>query len=144
MNKIISEEKNLRNELAAKLIRTNYELSGKEVLNPSIYKNPEKSLCFLMYDNNQMIGGINVIIDYYNWAHIYMTWVDERYRRHGIGSQIMDMVIQYAKDNNLTGIKTETWDFQAKGFYEKKGFKVYGTLENHPKGITEFYLYRNC
>ena len=144
MKQVISEDKNIRNELAKKLIKTNYELSGKEVLNPKIYINSEKSLCFLVYDNETMIGGMNVIVDYYNWAHIYMTWVDEKYRGKGLGSQIMDMVIQYAHENNLTGIKTETWDFQARGFYEKKGFKVYGKLENHPKGITEFYLFRNC
>ncbi|MEA3146360.1 MAG: hypothetical protein QOI53_1859, partial [Verrucomicrobiota bacterium] len=32
------------------------------------------------------------------------------------------------------------FDFQARGFYEKNGFHVFGTIENYPIGHERYYL----
>lgn len=34
----------------------------------------------------------------------------------------------------------ETWNFQAKGFYEKLGDKVYATFEDCSPGMVDYFL----
>ena len=34
----------------------------------------------------------------------------------------------------------DTFSFQARPFYEKLGYKVFGTLEDHPKGHTHYFM----
>lgn len=67
-------------------------------------------------------------------------WLDENYRKKGIGKKIINEIEKYSKDNNLLGVRTETWSFQARGFYEKMGFEVYATFEDCPPGTTDYFL----
>lgn len=46
----------------------------------------------------------------------------------------------YAEDNGLTGIYFETWDFQARPFYEKQGYTVFGKLSDCPFGSTFYFM----
>jgi ribosomal protein S18 acetylase RimI-like enzyme len=34
----------------------------------------------------------------------------------------------------------DTFSFQARGFYEKLGYTVFGEIENHPPGHSRFFL----
>jgi hypothetical protein len=34
----------------------------------------------------------------------------------------------------------DTFDYQARPFYEKLGYVVFGTLEDYPKGHQRFYM----
>jgi hypothetical protein len=34
----------------------------------------------------------------------------------------------------------DTFSFQARGFYEKLGYCVFGTLDDYPPGHSRFYL----
>ena len=45
-----------------------------------------------------------------------------------------------AKAKKLSQLRTETLDFQAKPFYQKQGFEVYGELQDTPKGHTTYFL----
>lgn len=38
--------------------------------------------------------------------------------------------------------RVETTSFQAKPFYEKLGYKVYGVLDNFPEGHKSFFLHK--
>jgi ribosomal protein S18 acetylase RimI-like enzyme len=46
----------------------------------------------------------------------------------------------YARDLGFEYVRTETLDFQARPFYEKQGFEVYGELKDYPKGHTTYCL----
>jgi hypothetical protein len=45
-----------------------------------------------------------------------------------------------ALDQGCDVIYLDTFDYQAPGFYEKLGFKVFGKLGNYPTGHQRFYL----
>jgi ribosomal protein S18 acetylase RimI-like enzyme len=45
-----------------------------------------------------------------------------------------------AVEHGCNAIYLDTFDFQAPKFYEKLGFKVFGTLQDYPTGHQRFYL----
>lgn len=100
----------------------------------------KKTFGFYAYDGKKRIGGVQGNLNMQNWARIDVFFIEEAYRRSGIGMQLIKKVEEFATKNHCTGIITDTWDFQAKGFYEKMGFSLYGTLKDHPIG-TIVYCY---
>ena len=87
--------------------------------------------------NNSIIGGI-IVRKKMEWLDIDILYVNEKFRNCKIGSQLMNKVSEYCKKENLIGMHLYTLDFQAKGFYEKQGFKLIAEIKDWPKGITRY------
>lgn len=102
------------------------------------YNNPFGFYAFL---DNEIIGGI-IAYKKMQWLDIDILFVDEKFRSNRIGSQLMDKAVEYCKQEELIGIHLFTLDFQAKGFYEKQGFKLIAQIKDWPKGITRYELIR--
>ena len=98
-----------------------------------------KNSNFLVYDNDKLIGGAIGFVQY-NWYFLDMLYVDEDYRGQDIGTNLIKCIEDFSKKENLTGIRMETWDFQARGFYEKNGFIVYAEIKDCPPGTTDYFL----
>lgn len=81
------------------------------------------------------IGG-----SYYGWLVIDLLWLPESLRGTGLGTQVMRMAEEEARARGCIGIRLDTFSFQARGFYEKLGFSVFGTLPEHPPGHTRYWL----
>jgi hypothetical protein len=47
---------------------------------------------------------------------------------------------QVAQDAGCRHARVDTFDFEARGFYEKQGYAVYGALVDFPQGHTQFHL----
>ena len=73
-------------------------------------------------------------------AEVSLLWVDEAYRDQGLGSLLLGEVEREAKANGCTIILLDTFDWQAKGFYEKNGYAVFGELKDCPKGHSRYYM----
>lgn len=91
-------------------------------------------------EKGEIIGGINSILGCWGTLHIDILWVDDECRLMGIGTQLMQKVQEVAKQKRCTLIHLDTFDFQAKDFYLKHGFEVFGTLEDCPPGHCRFYM----
>lgn len=141
LNIIYSTEQNYIDKLSKELVYDNYKKSNNENLNPKIYHQELINSGFYILDDDEFLGGINFYSDFYGWLHIYMTWLSPKIRGKHFGTQLINQLKKFAKENNFIGITTETWEFQAKGFYEKNDFVLYGELNDHPKGIKEYYLF---
>lgn len=98
-----------------------------------------KNCNFLVYDNDKLIGGAIGFIQY-NWYFLDLLYIDEEYRGQNIGTSLIKQIEAFAKKENLTGVRMETWDFQAKDFYEKLGYTVYGKIKNCPPGTIDYFL----
>ena len=72
------------------------------------------------------------------WLDIDILFINENFRKNGIGSQLISKAVEFCKKENLIGMHLYTLDFQAKGFYEKQGFKLIAEIKDWPKGITRY------
>lgn len=117
-----------------------YNFKKNEYLNPVMYEKEQKKFGFYAYDKDNIVGGAYGFVDSGYWTFLDLLFVDENYRNMDIATNLMKQVEKFAKENNCVGIRTETWSFQARGFYEKMGFTVYGQLENHPPYATDYLL----
>lgn len=90
-------------------------------------------------DDGKTIGGL-IGGTGYDWLHIELLHVPEAARGQGLGKQLMQRAEDFARERNLAGIWLDTFNFQARGFYEKLGYTVFGTLEGHPIGGSRFFL----
>lgn len=89
--------------------------------------------------NGEIAGGLWAVY-YYDWMFIEFLSVPEAERRCGLGRSMMEAAEARARELGLAGIWLDTFAFQARGFYEKLGYEVFGTLEDHPRGSRRFFL----
>lgn len=75
------------------------------------------------------------------WLHVTYLWVDTPHRGAGLGSRLLGQAEHVARtERGCRAVRVETWDFQAPGFYRKRGYEVVGVIPDYPPGITEYTL----
>lgn len=87
----------------------------------------------------QTIGGATGS-SYYGWMVIDMLWLPQALRGKDLGREIILAAEREAIARGCLGIRLDTFSFQARGFYEKLGYTVFGTLPDHPPGHTRYWL----
>ncbi len=95
---------------------------------------------YVIKENDVVIAGINALI--YHWGILYIDvlFVNEQHRGKKLGGQLLDRVENDAKAMGATLSHLDTFDFQSNDFYLKKGYQVFGVLENCPTGHKRYYL----
>jgi len=78
----------------------------------------------------------------YCWNIIYIDvlWVDQKYRKCGFGTRLLNEIEKIALEENCFLIHLDTFDFQAKDFYQKHGYEVFGVLDDCPESHCRYYL----
>ncbi len=86
-----------------------------------------------------IIAGINA---FSCWQMLYISefYVDENFRNKGLGTLLLTKIEQEAKKAGSIISQTDTFDWQAKDFYLKFGYDVFGIIENAPEGHKRYYL----
>lgn len=90
--------------------------------------------------DGKIIAGIIARMYCWNVVYIDTLWVDSNYRREKLGTLLLESAEQQAVSNNVYLIHLDTFDFQAKEFYEKHGYEVFGQLDNCPRNHTRYYM----
>jgi GNAT superfamily N-acetyltransferase len=91
-------------------------------------------------DDDVLVAGL-VASTRLGWLTIELLWVHADQRGEGFGGRLLQQAEQMARDDRgCIGARVETWDFQAKPFYERHGYEVFGVLEDFPLGVTEYHL----
>ena len=94
----------------------------------------------LIGENGEIIGGIIAKMYCWNCVYIDTLWISDDYRGQSLGKQLLKEIEELAKAKGAEIIHLDTFDFQAKEFYEKQGYIVFGTLEDCPKDHARYYL----
>jgi GNAT superfamily N-acetyltransferase len=71
---------------------------------------------------------------------ISMLFIDEDKRKQGLGSILLKTIEEQARAMKIRLIHLDTFDFQAKDFYIKHGYEVFGILEDFPKGHKRYFM----
>ncbi len=95
---------------------------------------------YVIKEDGQIVAGINSFV--YHWGILYIDvlFVDERYRGKNLGASLLQQVEKEAIAMGAHLSHLDTFDFQAKDFYLKQGYEVFGALDDCPKGHQRFYL----
>ena len=90
-------------------------------------------------DDGTVMGGV---LGHTRWRWLYVgtLWVDESARGSGWGTKLMNAAEDLARSRGCTHVSLDTFEYQARPFYEKLGYHLFGTLEGYPPGYRQFYL----
>ena len=58
----------------------------------------------------------------------------------GYGHQLLAMAEDEGRRHGARHAHLDTFSFQAPGFYQKYGYKVFGELHDFPSGYQRYYL----
>ncbi|HEY0078978.1 MAG TPA: GNAT family N-acetyltransferase [Pyrinomonadaceae bacterium] len=86
-----------------------------------------------------VVGGL---LGYTHWGWLYLShvWLTEKLRGGGYGRRLIEAAEREAVSRGCRHAYLETHSFQARGFYEKLGYEVFGALEDYPAGETRYFL----
>ena len=87
-----------------------------------------------------LLGGIQCTRVNWGILHIELLYIYDSYRNQGIASALLEHVETIAKDYHCHLAHLDTFEFQAKDFYLKRGYQTFGILENAPRGHSRYYM----
>ncbi|WP_027635594.1 GNAT family N-acetyltransferase [Clostridium butyricum] len=135
-NCIIRESKEEESELIVEKI-VEYNLSKVSIIQESSFIWINRVIVDTYGD---IIAGINSKMYCWNCLYIDVLWVKEEYRKEGLGSKILNEIEKVAKDKGCYLIHLDTFDFQAKGFYIKHGYDIFGILDECPQRHKRYFM----
>jgi GNAT superfamily N-acetyltransferase len=86
-----------------------------------------------------LIGGFWCYV-YFDTCFLKWAWVGEAARGKDVGTRLMALAEDEARRRGATVMFLDTFSFQARPFYEKLGFRVFGTLKHGAPSIKRFWM----
>ncbi len=90
-------------------------------------------------DRATLVGGAVGTIDW-NWLHVALLWVSEPLRHTGLGTRLMDQIEEVGARRGCTQAHLDTFSYQARPFYERRGYRVFAALNDYPPGHQRFFM----
>ena len=87
----------------------------------------------------EIVGGL-IASTYWGWLEVNILWVAEGLRRLGHGRTLLRMAEAEARTRGCAHVMLTTYSFQARGFYEKEGYRVVGEMAGYPPGATYYWM----
>ena len=92
----------------------------------------------LKLSSGDVKGGIYANV----WAEmlfIKWLWIDEAHRRGGHGRALMAAAEAEGRRRGCSAVWLDTFEFQARPFYEKLGYECFAALD-YPPGFKRFFM----
>ena len=124
----------LRQYILQPLLRFNETHAGATALEPL-------ALLLRLAGSDDVVGGLWAETAY-RWMFIHNVFVPEASRGRGLGSRLIEMAEQIARERGCVGIRLDTYSFQAPGFYPRFGYELLGRLPNYPPGHEAFMYFK--
>ncbi|MBC9873256.1 GNAT family N-acetyltransferase [Macrococcoides bohemicum] len=97
---------------------------------------------FNIEDNGKVIAGI-VGESTFSTIEIEFLFVDESYRKHGLGTKLLTYVEEKGRREGLKHVYLNTFSFQASKFYEKHGYKLLFNIDNCYGDIGQYFYWKD-
>jgi GNAT superfamily N-acetyltransferase len=76
------------------------------------------------------------------WYQLHYLFLPEDLRGAGLGSSLLTRLEAEARARGCIGVWLNTLSFQARPFYEKHGYALFGSIEDHPPGHARHFLFK--
>lgn len=93
-----------------------------------------------MEDNGRLIAGLDACVTAFRILYVSTVFVDEEYRRKGIGEKLIREMEKRAAAMGINTIRLDTFDWQGKEFYEALGYQSAGHYDNAEDGYSEYFF----
>ena len=90
-------------------------------------------------DDGKLVAGLNAYITNFKILYVSTVFVDEEYRRKGLGARLMHEMEKRAASMGVNMIRLDTYDWQGKEFYETLGYECVGHYDNKEDGFSEYF-----
>ncbi|MRX27000.1 GNAT family N-acetyltransferase [Kangiella sp. HZ709] len=90
-------------------------------------------------ENGEIIAGLTGKTQWGSLL-IEILWVHQNYRSRSLGAKLLAKAESIAQERKCQTMVVETMGFQAKAFYQKNDFKVFGAVENTNPKLNCFYM----
>jgi GNAT superfamily N-acetyltransferase len=97
-------------------------------------------LAIIVRDEDDQVAGGLWGHTTYDWLFVQLLVVPEALRGKGLGSEMLREAEGVARRRACIGAWLDTYSFQARGFYVRLGYKVVGSIEDHPVGGARYIL----
>jgi GNAT superfamily N-acetyltransferase len=97
-------------------------------------------VCIGIYDGEGALQGGLWGATLFAWLTIDLLFVPEELRGRGAGAELIARAEAEARGRGCIGAWLNTFSFQARGFYEKQGYRVFGEIADHPPGGARYFL----
>ena len=86
--------------------------------------------------SGNVVSGLRAIVAMH-WLRVEILFVDEAYRRTGVGSALLLEAEDTARDMGAKNAALDTFEWQGPGFYAKHGYVEAGRIDGYAGG---YYL----
>lgn len=76
----------------------------------------------------------------FRWLSVLSLYLPADLRGRGLGAELLRRAEAEARARGCVGAHLDTYGFQARGFYEKQGYAVFGAIPDFPPGHARFFL----
>lgn len=99
-----------------------------------------EEICLYLKDDEGVVRGGILGEICWNWLEIHIFMLDEDIRKQGYGTKLLAEIEKIAVEKDCDFIKVDTLSFQALNFYQKNGYKVFGSIDNVGRDFEHYYL----
>ena len=92
-------------------------------------------------DEEEIVGGARGTVRM-GAVEIRGLWLDDDLRGSGHGERIVRRLEAEARTRGARSALLDTYSFQARGFYERLGYVIFGTF-SYPNGVERYYMRRS-
>ena len=121
----------VRKGIVDPLVAYNRQQAGRDDVRPLILAIEDAQ--------GQVVGGLWGRTAY-DWLFVELLVVPEALRRQGVGTDLMRRAEAEAVARGCHGAWLDTFEFQARGFYERLGYTCFGELPDYPAGSARYFL----
>jgi GNAT superfamily N-acetyltransferase len=100
----------------------------------------KRPIAVLVHDDQGRVAGGAWGYTSFQWLYIQLLVVPADARGQGLGTQIMQRAEAEAVERGCVGAWLDTFEFQARGFYEKLGYACFGQVDGYPPGHARFFM----
>jgi GNAT superfamily N-acetyltransferase len=106
---------------------------------PYLGQRDARPLAVIVRGEGRLISGLSGMTAR-GFLSVELFWVAPDRRGLGLGSRVLQAAEAEARRRGCHSAYLDTFDFQARGFYERHGYRMFGELAGFPGGHRRLYM----